>query len=110
MLPELLGSSNLFVLNRKLLHLLFPTNHRIKCQMAVELGSGDRPVSRYSTKIALKTHIQLGDDQCFRRLDHKVGTSQDEAVLVVQDDLRSSSACALQAIGRIGMNTRIALC
>jgi hypothetical protein len=78
--------------------------------MAVELGSGDRPVSRYSTKIALKTHIQLGDDQCFRRLDHKVGTSQDEAVLVVQDDLRSSSACALQAIGRIGMNTRIALC
>ena len=75
----------------------------MNCQMAVELESGDRPASRYSTKIALKKHIRLGDDQCFRRLDHKVDTSQDEAVLVVQDDLRSSSAYALQAIERSGI-------
>jgi len=65
MLLELLGNSNLFVLNQKLLRLLFSTNHRMKCQMAVELESGDRPASRYSTKIALKIHIRLEDDQCF---------------------------------------------
>ena len=71
--------------------------------VGVELESGDRPISRYSTIIALRIHMQLGDYQCFRQLDHKVDTSQDEAADVMQDGLRYSNAYVLQYIGRRGI-------